>query len=85
MLLLQLKYYNLHSKIYADFTKKGEYIHGTMKITNKTHIQINLLFQVGSTCFGRWFRPSSGALDCIYSIWWSSPKLLLAGSRQQLG
>ena len=29
----------------------------------------NLLFQVGYTCFGRCFRPSSGALDCIYSIW----------------
>jgi len=26
-------------------------------------IQINLLFLVGSTCFGRCFRPSSGALD----------------------
>jgi hypothetical protein len=23
---------------------------------------------VSSTCFGRWFCPSSGALDCIYSI-----------------
>jgi hypothetical protein len=32
-------------------------------------IQINLLFQVSSTCFGRYFRPSSGALDYIYSIW----------------
>ena len=29
----------------------------------------NLLFQVSCTCFGRCFRPSSGALDCIYSIW----------------
>ena len=33
-----------------------------------------LLFQVGSTCFGRCFRPSSGAHDCIY-----------IASRQQLG
>jgi len=34
-------------------------------------MQVNflLLFLVGSTCFGRCFRPSSGALDCIYSIW----------------
>ena len=31
--------------------------------------QVNLLFLVGSTCFGRCFRPSSGALDCIYSFW----------------
>jgi len=32
-------------------------------------IQVNLLFLVSCTCFGRCFRPSSGALDCIYSIW----------------
>jgi hypothetical protein len=32
-------------------------------------IQVNLLFLVSSTCFGRCFRPSSGALGCIYSIW----------------
>jgi hypothetical protein len=32
-------------------------------------IQVNLLFLFGSTCFGRCFRPSSGALDCIYSFW----------------
>jgi hypothetical protein len=32
-------------------------------------ISVNLLFLVSSTCFGRLFRPSSGALDCIYSIW----------------
>jgi len=28
-----------------------------------------LLFLVSSTCFGRCFCPSSGTLDCIYSIW----------------
>jgi len=32
-------------------------------------IQVNLSRLVSSTCFGRCFRPSSGALDCIYSIW----------------
>ena len=26
------------------------------------------LFLISSTCFGRCLRPSSGALDCIYSI-----------------
>jgi len=31
-----------------------------------------------NSCFGRCFRSSSGALDCIYSIWWYSPKLLPA-------
>jgi len=28
-----------------------------------------ILFLVSSTCSGRCFRPSSGALYCIYSIW----------------
>jgi hypothetical protein len=32
-------------------------------------LQVNLLFQVSSTCFGQCFRLSSGKLDCIYSIW----------------
>jgi hypothetical protein len=32
-------------------------------------IQVNLLFLVSSTCFGRCLPSSSGALDCIYSIW----------------
>jgi hypothetical protein len=32
-------------------------------------IQVNLLFLVSCTCFGRCFRPSSEELDCIYSIW----------------
>ena len=32
-------------------------------------IQVNLLSLVSSTCFGRCLRPSSGALDCIYSFW----------------
>ena len=42
-------------------------------------IYVNLLFLVSSTCFGWCFRSSSGALNCIYSIWWYSPKLLTAG------
>jgi len=29
------------------------------------NLQVNLLFQVGSTCFRRCFRPSSGELVCI--------------------
>ena len=32
-------------------------------------IQVNLLFLVSSSCFGQCFRPTPGALDCIYSIW----------------
>jgi len=32
-------------------------------------LQGYLLFPVSSTCFGRCFIPSAGALDCIYSFW----------------
>jgi hypothetical protein len=32
-------------------------------------VYVNLLFLVGSACFGRCFRPSSVALYCIYSFW----------------
>jgi len=37
--------------------------------TKSQDIQVNLLFLVSSTCFWPCFRPSSGAPDCIYSIW----------------
>jgi len=39
--------------------------------SNQQHatIQVHLLFIVSSTCFGRCFHPSSGALDCVYSVW----------------
>jgi len=47
-------------------------------------IQVNLLFLVNTTCFGRSFCPPSGALDCIYSFWNYSPKLLPAGVMEEL-
>ena len=34
------------------------------------------LFPISSTCFGRCVRPPSGAHDCAYSFWYSSPMLL---------
>ena len=36
------------------------------------------LFLISSTCFGRCFRPSSGAYHCNYSFWYCPPMLLLA-------
>jgi hypothetical protein len=53
---------DVHESVHCDTT---------MKITKTCTIYrlIKLLFQVSSTCFGRCFRPSPGALDCIYSIW----------------
>ena len=43
------------------------------------------LFLISSTCFGRFLRPSSGALDCIYSFWYCPPLLLLAGVVDEMG
>jgi len=39
-----------------------------------------LIIPISSTCFGRKFRPSSRALDCVYSLWYNAPTMLPAGS-----
>jgi len=41
---------------------------------------ILLTISISSTCFRRQFRPSSGALDCVYSLWYKAPMMLPAGS-----
>jgi len=40
----------------------------------------SLVISISSTCFGRQFRPSSGALDCVYSLWHNTPAMLPVGS-----
>ena len=35
-----------------------------------------LIIPISSTCFGRRFRPFSGALDCVYSLWYNAPTML---------
>ena len=42
------------------------------------------LFLISSTCFGRCLRPSSGALECIYSIWYCPLVLLPAGVMDEM-
>jgi len=37
------------------------------------------LLLISSTCFGKCFRPSSGAYHCNYSFWYCPPMLLVAG------
>jgi hypothetical protein len=44
--------------------------------TNKMHLFMICLFLVCCTCFGRLFRPSSGAHNCIYSFKYCPPILL---------
>jgi hypothetical protein len=34
-----------------------------------------LIIPFSSTCFGRWFLPSLGALDCVYSLWYNKPTI----------
>jgi len=72
-----LSWYNNCSNLWRILIKTLPYCY----VCNQqdANIQVNLLFLVSSTCFGRCFRPSSGTLDCIYSIWLYSPKLLPAG------
>jgi len=38
-----------------------------------------LIISISSTYFGLQFRPSSGALDCFYSLWYKAPTMLPAG------
>jgi len=45
-------------------------------MSNKIQLWFIYLYPISYTCFGRCFRPSSGALDCIYSFWYSPPMLL---------
>jgi len=42
------------------------------------------LFLIGFTSFGGCFRPSSGALDCIYIFWYCPPILLPAGVMNEM-
>jgi hypothetical protein len=54
----------------------------TNNIDNQLDAKNNglLIIPISLTCFGQWFRPSSGALDCVYSLWYNAPTMLPAGS-----
>jgi len=45
-------------------------------------IIILLIISISWTCFGRKSRPSSGELDCVYSLWYKAPAMLPAGDQQ---
>jgi hypothetical protein len=40
-------------------------------------VMVTVIIPISSTCFGRWFRPSSGAQDCVYSLWYNAPTMLV--------
>jgi len=48
-----------------------------LQLTDIYHINNNglLIILISSTYFGRWFRPSSGALDCVYSLRYNAPTM----------
>jgi len=48
-------------------------------MTNKMQLFGLLIYPISSKCFGRCFRPSSGAIDCVYRFWYS-PHMLLPDS-----
>jgi len=47
-------------------------------------IIVLLIISFSSTCFGRQFRPSLGALDCVYSLWYNAPTVLPAGDQDEV-
>jgi len=47
-------------------------------------MMIILSISISSTCFGQEFRPSSGALDCVYSLWYKAPTMLPAGDQDEV-
>jgi len=54
-------------------------------MTNKMQLfWLIYLFVISSTCFVQCLRPSSEALDCIYSIWYCPLVLLLAGVMDEM-
>ena len=42
--------------------------------------RFSLIIPISSTCFGQRFRQCSGALDCVYSLWYNAPTMLPAGN-----
>jgi hypothetical protein len=42
------------------------------------------MIAINTTYFGRKFRKSSGALDCVYSLWYNAPTMLPAGNLDEV-
>jgi len=58
--------------------------HNNIKSQLDATVIILLIFSISSTCFVRQFRLSSGALDCVYSLWYKSPTMLPAGGQDEV-
>jgi len=62
-----------HVEAWNKLIVKQKYFASSWLITETTN----------STCFGRCFRPSSGAYHCNYSFWYCPPTLLLVGNTSE--
>ena len=66
--------------VFTTSFKNNKFPHFTSTIDNQQDATILIyLLLIRSTCFGRCFRPSSGAYQYNYSFWYCPPMLLLAG------
>ena len=71
--------YCIYSFWYCPLVLLPDDIIDEMELTNEIQLfWLIHLFLISSTYFGQRLRPSSGALDCIYSIWYCPPVLLPA-------
>ena len=43
-----------------------------------------LIIPISSTCFGRWFRSSSGSQDCVYCLWYNAPIAMPGGNLEAM-
>jgi len=67
------------NKIHITYSRLNTYYNCKLWPTRCNNFGVFIyLFLINPTCFGRCLRPSSGALDCIYSIWYCPPILLPA-------
>ena len=70
-------------------TKSGNYKQIAI-LSNNINSQLDatiivlLITLIISTCFGRSFRPSSGALNCVYSLWYNALAMLPAGDQDEV-
>jgi len=62
-----------------ELNEKNDFMTNISSQLDATIIILLLTISISLTCFGRQFRPSSGALDCVYSVWYKAPTMLPAG------
>jgi hypothetical protein len=75
----------LHVLCKVEWGWRGVVLYKQYRSPTRCNINGLLIITISSTCFARWFRPSSGAIDCVYSLWYNAPTMLPACSLQAEG